>query len=261
MNWHPEDYAKNSSAQLGWAQEIISRLALGGSEAVLDVGCGDGKITAAIASSLPNGYVVGVDSSAEFIAYASLHYPSARFPSLHFQQMDARNLRCDRQFDVVFSNAALHWVDDHRAFLQGASRHLRNRGRLVVSCGGAGNASEVIATLEDLLASAKWRPYFDGFSFPYYFHAPSAYKPWLAEAGFVTTRCELIDKDMSHDSSAGLAGWIRTTWMPYTQRLPDPIREDFIAELVSRYLHDHPPDSSGHTHVRMVRLEVEATKG
>jgi trans-aconitate 2-methyltransferase len=260
MNWNPEDYAKNSSAQLGWARELISRLALGGSETVLDVGCGDGKITAAFASTLPDGYVLGVDSSPEFIAYASLHYPPAQFQSLHFQQMDARSLSCGRQFDLIFSNATLHWVDDQRAFLLGASRHLRIGGRLIVSCGGVGNASEVVATLNDMQESSKWHRFFDGFAFPYYFHSPAEYSPWLVEAGLRPTHCELVERDMVHDGPEGLAGWIRTTWMPYTLRLPEEMRENFITELVSRYLHDSPPDSSGRTHVRMVRLEVEATK-
>src|SRR5215472_6392779 len=141
MKWNPDDYAKQSSAQFGWAQELISRLPTGGSEVILDVGCGDGKITAAFARARPDGYVLGVDSSAEFIAYASEHYPPAQFPSLHFQHMDARRLNCDRQFDLIFSNAALHWVDNHSAFLQGVSRHLCAGGKLVMSCGGAGNAS------------------------------------------------------------------------------------------------------------------------
>lgn len=136
MKWNPEDYARQSSAQFSWAQELISRLAPGESETILDVGCGDGKITAAFANASPNGYVLGVDSSAEFIAYASAHYPPARFPSLHFQQMDARNLNCGRQFDLIFSNAALHWVDNQKAFLQGAADHLRVGGRLVTSLRG-----------------------------------------------------------------------------------------------------------------------------
>jgi len=260
MKWNPEDYAKQSGAQLRWAQELISRLALGGSETILDVGCGDGKITAAFASASPNGYVLGVDSSAEFIAYASEHYPPARFPSLHFQQMDARSLNCGRQFDLIFSNAALHWVDNQMAFLQGASAHLRPGGRLVTSCGGAGNASGIIATLHELQVSPRWRRYFDGFAFPYYFHSPAEYAPWLAQAGLVATRCELVEKDMVHDHPEGLAGWIRTTWMPYTVRLPEELRESFIAELLSLYLQNSPADSSGRTHVHMVRLEVEATK-
>jgi trans-aconitate methyltransferase len=89
MNWNPQDYAKNSSAQLVWARELISRMAFRGSEAVLDVGCGDGKITAEFARVLSHGFVLGVDSSAEFIAYASQHYPRSGFAQLHFAQMDA----------------------------------------------------------------------------------------------------------------------------------------------------------------------------
>jgi len=260
MKWAPEDYARNSAAQLGWARELISRLALGGSEAVLDVGCGDGKITAEFARSLPDGCVLGIDSSPEFVAYASSQYPPDRFPSLRFQVMDARDLRCDRQFDLIFSNAALHWVDDQRAFLRGASCHLRPGGKLAISCGGAGNAAAVLTQLEQMLASERWRPYFEGFRAPYHFLSPGEYRPWLRETGLAVSRCELLEKDMVHDDSGGLAGWIRTTWIPYTCRLPENMRDGFISELVSRYLKDNPPDTNGRTHVRMVRLEVEATK-
>lgn len=260
MNWNPNDYAKNSSAQLAWARELISRMAFNGSETVLDVGCGDGKITAEFARALPRGFVLGIDSSPEFVAYASQHYPRSAFPPLHFQQMDARALDIDRQFDLVFSNATLHWVDDHRAFLRGAWKHLRPGGRLILSCGGAGNASAVIATLEHLISSPAWHGYFHGFEFPYHFHSPADYALWLPEAGFKVVRCRLAEKDMIHDNPSGLAGWIRTTWMPYTQRLPQELQEQFISDVVSQYLSDHPADSSQHTHVKMIRLEVEATR-
>ena len=175
MHWNPEDYARNSSAQLVWARELISRMAFTGSEAVLDVGCGDGKITAEFARVLPRGFVLGVDSSAEFIAYASEHYPRSSFASLHFQQMDARALELDREFDLIFSNAALHWVDDHRAFLRGAAEHLHPNGRLILSCGGAGNAAGIIGALERLISSPVWSGYFTGFEFPYHFYSPDHY--------------------------------------------------------------------------------------
>ena len=235
MNWNPHDYARNSSAQLGWARELISQMSFVGSEAVLDVGCGDGKITAEFARALPGGYVLGVDSSPEFIAYASLHYPKTLFSSLEFARMDARSLNIDRRFDLIFSNAALHWVDDHRAFLRGAAQHLHIGGRLILSCGGAGNASGIVAALERVTSSSTWKRYFDGFEFPYYFHSPDDYSVWLPEANMAAQRCELVEKDMIHDGPEGLAGWIRTTWMPYTQRVPEELQERFIDDLVSSY--------------------------
>ncbi len=260
MKWNPQDYAANSSAQLVWARELISRMSFAGTAAVLDVGCGDGKITAEFAQALPGGYVLGVDSSPEFIAYASRHYPKARFASLQFEVMDARSLKINHRFDLIFSNAALHWVDDHPAFLRGVAKHLCIGGRLVFSCGGAGNMSGIMAALDKVISSSAWQRYFDGFRFPLHFHSPKHYLAWLPEANLTAVRCELVEKDMVHDGPEGLAGWIRTTWLPYTQRLPEELRVRFINDFVSRYLEDHPPDQSGRTHVRSLRLEVEAVK-
>ena len=70
MNWNPEEYARNSTAQLIWAKELIAKLNLEGHEVLLDVGCGDGKITAEVSKAVPRGLVLGVDSSMAFIDYA-----------------------------------------------------------------------------------------------------------------------------------------------------------------------------------------------
>jgi trans-aconitate 2-methyltransferase len=256
--WNPADYAANSSSQHAWARELIARLKLHGSECILDVGCGDGKITAEFAKSAPRGFVLGVDSSAAFIVYAREHYPPSSYPNLRFEGMDARRLACDRRFDLIFSNATLHWVDDIPAFLAGGARLLKPGGRLIISCGGAGNAADVVAVMERQIRLPRWAGHFRDFAFPYYFYAPSDYAPWLAAAGFAATRLALVEKDMTHAGRDGLAGWMRTTWMPYTHRVPESQREAFLYECVDDYLREHPLDSDGRSHVRMVRLEVEA---
>ncbi len=90
--WNPADYARNSTAQLQWAQEFQSRLALSGTEALLDLGCGDGKITAALANSLPSGRALGIDNSEDMIRYAQAEHPPSQHPNLRFRQLDARAL-------------------------------------------------------------------------------------------------------------------------------------------------------------------------
>jgi trans-aconitate 2-methyltransferase len=65
---------------------------------------------------------------------------------------------------------------------------------------------------------------------------------------------------MKLQGKEGLAGWIRTTWLPYTQRVPEDMLESFMAEIGKRYLKKHPVDSSGDVCMSMVRLEVEALK-
>jgi len=99
--WNPEDYAKNSDAQLKWARELRSHLDLTGNESILDVGCGDGKITADFAAYHKTEYV---DKSPQMIDYATDKYPTADYPNLSFACVDARELQFDREFDVLSVN-------------------------------------------------------------------------------------------------------------------------------------------------------------
>ena len=96
-----------------WAEELIPKLRLTGNEAVLDIGCGIGKITARIASCMPQGCVIGIDNSEEMIKLARSKFPQTTYLNVSFQVMDARKLTFKEQFDRVFSNAVLHWIIDH----------------------------------------------------------------------------------------------------------------------------------------------------
>ncbi len=258
--WNPQDYARNSAAQQGWASALIARLNLKGSEAILDVGCGDGKITAELAKAASEGFVLGVDNNAAFVDYAQAQYPSPVWSNLRFEPMDARHLNYHRKFDLIFSNAVLHWVDDHPAFLVGCASLLKPGGKLIMSCGGTGNAADMVAVLEQRIRLPQWAGYYADFTFPYFFYAPTDYARWLPQAGLQPTRVELVKKDMIHQGRDDLAGWIRTTWMPYTHRVPEDLRERFVRECVMAYLSKCPLDASGQSHVRMVRLEVEACR-
>ena len=259
--WNPADYAANSAVQHGWARELIARLHLRGHEHVLDVGCGDGKVTAEIARAVPRGRVLGVDASPEMIAFAQKTFPRSKIANLAFQMCDARKLEAvGGTFDLVFSNAALHWVDGHEAILRGAAAVLKPGGRLVVSCGGKGNAHDVFLALRPELRRPRWREFFRKLPAPYFFYSPDDYKRWLPKFGFKIHALKLAPKDVTYPGADGLATWLRTTWLPYVQRVPDTLREDFITAVTHRYLAKHPPDAAGRVHVRMVRLEIDAEK-
>src|SRR6266702_3195792 len=124
--WNAADYAANSAVQQTWARELIARLNLRGDEHILDIGCGDGKVTAEIARALPRGSVTGADASP-------------------------------------------HWVDDHQAILRGAAAVLKPGGRLVVSCGGKGNAHDVFLALRPEMRLKRWREFFRKMEAPYFF--------------------------------------------------------------------------------------------
>jgi trans-aconitate methyltransferase len=259
-NWDAGDYAENSAAQQTWAKELIGRLTLSGNETVLDIGCGDGKVTAEIASLLPDGEVLGIDSSEVMISLATQTFPSDRYTNLCFEHQDATALDFFNRFDAAFSNAALHWIIDHRPLLQGLQRALKPGGRVVVQMGGKGNAAQVISAAEAVLQSDRWHPYFRSFAFPYGFYSPEEYRPWLEEAGFQVASIDLKPKDMVHESASRFKGWFRTTWLPYIERVPQKMRERFVDQVVQTYTETFPPDEDGRIHTPMQRLEYIALK-
>lgn len=258
LNWNAQDYSRNASAQWGWALELIEKLRLRGDEHVLDIGSGDGRISAAIAERLPRGRVVGIDSSAGMVKLAQERFSGTGYPNLSFMQMDAAALNLPERFDVAFSNATLHWVSDHPAVLRGLSRCLKPGGRILLQMGGQGNAVEIESAFRRRMAEPRYRDYFLDFQAPYRFYGPKTYRDWLPDAGFTARRIELIPKDMQHDGAEGLRGWLRTTWFPFTDRLPEELRAAFLEEVLTDYLSIYPLDAQGKTHVAMVRLEVEA---
>ena len=258
QRWNAADYAANSSAQLAWAEELIRKLDLSGDEALLDIGCGDGKISAQLAQALPQGRVHGIDLSADMIQLARERFDGRRHPNLRFQQMDATKIQLAKGFDVAFSTAALHWVADHPAILRGVHACLKPGGRFLFQMGGKGNAQAVYDALLVVIPQGEWHPFLEDFAFPYHFLAPSDYEAWLPAIGFRLKRAELLPKEMRHPNREGLKGWLRTTWFPYTDCLPEAMRDNFLDAVVDQYLNTHPPDADGQTRVGMVRLEIEA---
>jgi trans-aconitate methyltransferase len=255
--WNAVDYAANSAAQQQWAVELINKLGLQGKEHLLDIGCGDGKVTALLANHLATGRVLGIDSSPEMISLAEKSF-STMTPNLSFRLLDAVKLCFDQKFDVIFSNAALHWVLDHRPVLKGMYQALKPGGRVLVQMGGKGNAGQVIRAVEGVMKAEKWQQYFMDFIFPYGFYGPDEYGPWLEEAGFTIENIGLVPKEMIHGNREKFIGWLRTTWLPYLQRVPEQKRELFIEEVVSAYLEGR--DAREPVITEMMRLEFLARR-
>ncbi len=139
---------------------------------MLDIGCGDGKITAELARCLPKGRAVGVDSSEKMIDLAKTAFPQKDYPNLSFQVMDARKLTFKSEFDVVFSNAALHWIVDQKTVLAGVQRSLKPGGRLLFQMAGKGNAKDILSLINELMTVEPWKKFFQGMTFPYGFYEP-----------------------------------------------------------------------------------------
>jgi trans-aconitate methyltransferase len=255
VSWNAAEYHAHSSAQTEWGRQVHAKLALRGAERIIDLGCGDGRLSAELAALVPEGRVRGLDADPSMIAFAQRSFVR---PNLSFTQGDVRTFALSGRTDLIVSTAALHWVSEHEEVLRRCREHLAPGGRILFQMGGRGCVEGVLEVARELVRESEWSGFFDRFVSPWSFYGPEQYERWLPRNGFRTVRAELIPKDMTYPDLEGMAGWMRTTWMPILVRVPEDRREELVAALVKRYLARHPVDAEGRTHVLMVRLEVEA---
>ena len=172
-------YEKASAHQKEWGDRTIAGISFKGNERVLDLGCGDGVLTSRIAESVPDGEVVGIDGSEGMIAAASLK----QRPNLKFFLQDINDIAFDNEFDLIFSNAALHWVRDHRKMLRNVSRALRPGGRVRFNFAAEGNCSHFYRVTREAMAQERFRQYFEQFKWPWYMPAVKEYETLVRESG------------------------------------------------------------------------------
>ena len=141
QSWSAEGYATNAGFVPVLGRAVLDLMDPKPGERILDLGCGDGTLTAQIAER--GAAVVGVDASPDLLAAAKARGLDARL-------MDGQRLAFEAEFDAVFSNAALHWMLDQDAVADGVRRALKPGGRFVAECGGHGNIAAIATALADL---------------------------------------------------------------------------------------------------------------
>ena len=181
-------------------------------------------------------------------------------PNLEFRLGDAQALDFDQRFDIAFSNAALHWAPDQPAVLRGVAASLLPGGRTFFSMGGRGTAAVVYRVLDEMKREKRWGGFLAQAVSPHHFRGPEEYEGWLRDAGLEPRRVELVRKPMHHANPAALEGWLRTTWVAFTDCIPEDRRAEFLAELLDRVLPGCDSGEGEEILMPMVNLEVEAVK-
>jgi SAM-dependent methyltransferase len=196
--WSAADYAKNAAFVPALGDAVLQLLAPRPAELILDVGCGDGALTARIAQAGAN--VIGLDSSPEMVEAAR-----ARGIDAFVADAEAMDLARFGQFDAVFSNAALHWMLDPDAVATGIFAALRPGGRFVGEMGGEGNLATLRRALRDELTG---RGYAMPEQDPAWYAGVEEFTRLYLVAGFEAIRAELIARPTP--LPGGIADWVRT---------------------------------------------------
>src|SRR5579884_901289 len=192
--WDPDRYATHAGFVPALGGPVVELLALAPGERVLDLGCGDGALTEQLVAL--GGDVVGVDASPAMV-------DAARARGLDARVVEGTALGFDREFDAVFSNAALHWMRDADAVLAGVARALRPGGRFVAEMGGHGCVAAVTVAIIAVMRryGIDARPLI-----PWYFPTVDAYRGRLERQGFIVDYIELIPRPTPLPTD--MPGWL-----------------------------------------------------
>ena len=245
QRWSASDYAKNGRFVHELAGPVFGMLAAKPGERILDLGCGDGALTAEIKAR--GADVLGVDLSDELLAVA-------RMKGLNVRKVDGHALDFVSEFDAVFSNAALHWMRKPKLVIAGVARALRPRGRFVGELGGHGNVAAIATAIRAVGALRDGDP---AVTAPWFFPTPEDYGGLLAQGGFTVRELALVPRPTP--LKTGMEGWLRTFGRSFFDQFPEPERSEIVGEVIE-LLRPSLCDAEGRWTADHVRLRFFAER-
>ncbi len=244
QTWDVADYEANARFVSDLAEDVLQWLAPRPGERILDLGCGDGVIAQRLVQA--GCQVVGVDTDAAML-------DAARARGITVVRASGEELPFEREFDAVFSNAALHWMRNAGAVLEGVHRALRPGGRFVAEMGGHGNVAAVITAMR---AVARQRGADESLAGPWFFPTEETYGEMLRQAGFAVRRMALIPRPTP--LPGGMSAWLKTFrgvfFAQFGEDAPVVLAE--VEDLLRPVL----CDARGQWSADYVRLRLEAVK-
>lgn len=244
QSWSASSYDAHARFVSDLAGGVLDWLAPKSGERILDLGCGDGVLTAELAAL--GAEVVGVDSSEDFVA-------TCQARDLDVRLMDGEALSFDNEFDAVFSNAALHWMVRPERVISGVRRALKPQGRFVAEFGGHGNVAAIMTALE---ATAARHGVDSALAHPWFFPSAEIYRTMLEKDGFEVKRIALIPRPTP--LKTGMAAWLKLFRKPFFDQFG--ASSDQVLGETEDLLRFALCDTRGNWTADYVRLRVEAKK-
>lgn len=255
--WNAHDYCLNSAIQKDAASHLLKLIPWKGNERVLDVGCGDGKITAIIAHLIPNGHVSGIDISEEMIHFAQQRFAKNNHDNMDFSLGDARQFHYSQPFDIIFSSFALQWLKIKNSFFESAYNNLTKSGILLLTI-PLGISAALEESIQILTTSPQWSSYFSTFTPEVNFLSEDGYKNLLSQFKFQSLQFTVNHHKTLFSSREDFEKYVRQ-WFVYLNALPDELKEVFFNQVIEKYL-EIEKINGGEILFTFPRLDIMACK-
>lgn len=254
MSWDPTQYLKFAGERLRPAVDLLARVPLASPERVVDLGCGAGNLTPLIQQRWPQAKHIGVDSSPSMLAKARADYPVAEFV-----EGDIATWKPAQPVDLIYSNAALHWLGDHETLIPGLLDGLKPGGWLAIQMPRNFGAPSHMCIV-DAIELGPWRSRLEPYLRRRPVAEPATYWQMLQDR---TASLDIWETDYLQVLSGAnpVAEYTKGTWLrQFLDRLEEPERSEFEADYRQRVAAQYPRQSDGRTLFPFRRLFILAQR-
>jgi trans-aconitate 2-methyltransferase len=284
-SWDAHVYDQISyPVQYRWGQQVIEWRSWNGNEIVMDAGCGTGLLTRDLAKKVPNGKVYAVDIDSNMIEQARTNLRF--FDNVEIVQSSFTDVELPKKVNVIFSNSAFHWVQDHRSAFQKFWEMLKpsiihkasnsdfpsrtdSSGQLLIQCGAYGNLQRIITVLERIAYSHQFKAYFIDWKQPWHFAKPDETDKLLKETGYVNRNAYSTKGSAAFPNQDAYAKFIKTVIMKsYLDHLStdannsnddESLKDLFFNTFLNEIKKDNKRQGE-QWHLDFVRLNIVANK-
>jgi trans-aconitate methyltransferase len=224
--WDAEHYKKHSDTQFHGALDILNDYSFQGHEHILDIGCGDGKLTALIAQRLSQGEVVGIDASQNMIDNACKSYKDIK--NVIFKCVPAENFVTNQTFDLIVSFFAFHWIADQEKVFRNIFHMLKPGGTLIIKTSG-GNSR----VIEEVFDRDEWKRQFVEANTWHGDKSSDDYKRILGALGFKSVNITVTQASRLFESEEAFVGYAMA-WLPHVTGMSNEKSLELAHDLAQR---------------------------
>jgi trans-aconitate 2-methyltransferase len=253
MPWDPAQYLKFAGPRLRPAIDLLGHVETTAPKLVYDLGCGAGNVTRLIAERWPEAKIVGVDGSAEMLAQAK-----ADLPRIEWQQADLATWLPPQRPDVIYSNAALHWIEDHAPVFTALFNSLAPGGTFAVQIPRNFGAPSH-TSMGEAARTGPWRKTLEPLLRPAPVEEPAFYYNLLAP---LAARLDMWETEYLQvlDGEHAVKEYTKSTWLsPLLGALDEPQRGAFEAAYTALVDRAYPRRPDGKTLFPFRRMFIVAT--
>jgi len=257
-SWDPNQYLKFADHRLRPALDLLQRIPAAEPGHVVDLGCGAGNVAKLLAERWPEARVTGIDSSMPMLEKAR-----AAAPNIAFIQAEMDTWRPSAPVGVLYSNAALHWLDGHETLFPRLMQQVAPGGALAVQM-PRNHRAPSHTSMAEAVEAGPWRAKLAGVRSIRAVHDPDAYYRILAPhaARLDIWECEYLQVlARTRDGENPVVEWTKGTALrPYLDALDDSGRKGFLAAYTERIAKAYAPQPDGSTLFPFRRIFIVAER-